>query len=211
MRHLTQPIYSRSPPPDSHRDPIVTPDRHTLLSNAFFGRRSRVTRSTSKKPRKGCCDIPLSVRTITTIYLTRHFSLCSGQPDLDRLTQGLKREQRGHFVAARLLLYQPANTHRRTVFLQDFVLGFLAPPHTVQLNLTHITMNAPISSPTTTSQQASFASTRHPSTDMIKPPPPRQTHTPSTDPFLRDFTLVAEAAKRAQMAVLVRDLENIGF
>ncbi|KAH8911792.1 hypothetical protein BR93DRAFT_973383 [Coniochaeta sp. PMI_546] len=58
---------------------------------------------------------------------------------------------------------------------------------------------------------SSFASTRQSSTDKIAPPPPRQTHSPSTDPFLRDFTLVAEAAKRAQMAVLVRDLENIGF
>lgn len=33
----------------------------------------------------------------------------------------------------------------------------------------------------------------------------------STDPFLRDFTLVAEAAKRAQMAVMIRDLESIGL
>ncbi|KAJ9134695.1 hypothetical protein NKR19_g8557 [Coniochaeta hoffmannii] len=74
-------------------------------------------------------------------------------------------------------------------------------------------MNAPISSPTmSSSQPSSFASTRTSSTDKIAPPPPpRQTTTPSTDVFLRDFTLVAEAAKRAQMAVLARDLENIGF
>ncbi|OIW23570.1 hypothetical protein CONLIGDRAFT_686498 [Coniochaeta ligniaria NRRL 30616] len=70
-------------------------------------------------------------------------------------------------------------------------------------------MNAPISSPTTSSQQTSFASTRQSSTDKIAPPPPRQTHSPSTDPFLRDFTLVAEAAKRAQMAVSGRgDVEQ---
>lgn len=31
----------------------------------------------------------------------------------------------------------------------------------------------------------------------------------ATAPFLRDFTLVAEAAKRAQMAVVMRDLEGI--
>jgi len=30
-------------------------------------------------------------------------------------------------------------------------------------------------------------------------------------PFLRDFNLVAEAAKRAQMAVLMRDLEAVGL
>ncbi|KAJ0120050.1 hypothetical protein N8I77_002656 [Diaporthe amygdali] len=34
---------------------------------------------------------------------------------------------------------------------------------------------------------------------------------PSTDAFLKDFTLVAEAAKRAQVAVMVRDFENIGL
>jgi hypothetical protein len=33
----------------------------------------------------------------------------------------------------------------------------------------------------------------------------------STDAFLRDFTLVAEAAKRAQMAVLMRDFEGCGL
>jgi len=33
----------------------------------------------------------------------------------------------------------------------------------------------------------------------------------STDAFLKDFTLVAEAAKRAQMAVLMRDMESIGL
>ncbi|KAI9663698.1 MAG: hypothetical protein M1821_007188 [Bathelium mastoideum] len=32
---------------------------------------------------------------------------------------------------------------------------------------------------------------------------------PETAPFLRDFTLVAEAAKRAQVACLMRDMEGI--
>ncbi|TVY37978.1 hypothetical protein LSUB1_G003409, partial [Lachnellula subtilissima] len=32
-----------------------------------------------------------------------------------------------------------------------------------------------------------------------------------TTPFLRDFNLVAEAAKRAQMAVLMRDMEAVGL
>jgi hypothetical protein len=32
--------------------------------------------------------------------------------------------------------------------------------------------------------------------------------TASTDAFLKDFNLVAEAAKRAQMAIMVRDFEE---
>ncbi|OJD24474.1 hypothetical protein ACJ73_04168 [Blastomyces percursus] len=35
--------------------------------------------------------------------------------------------------------------------------------------------------------------------------------TQGTAAFLRDFTLVAEAAKRAQMAVIARDLEGISL
>jgi hypothetical protein len=31
----------------------------------------------------------------------------------------------------------------------------------------------------------------------------------ATAPFLRDFSLVAEAAKRAQMSVVLRDLESV--
>jgi hypothetical protein len=34
---------------------------------------------------------------------------------------------------------------------------------------------------------------------------------PETAPFLNDFNLVAEAAKRAQMACLSRDLGDIGL
>lgn len=33
----------------------------------------------------------------------------------------------------------------------------------------------------------------------------------ATMPFLRDFNLVAEAAKRAQMAVMMRDFEAVGL
>lgn len=33
----------------------------------------------------------------------------------------------------------------------------------------------------------------------------------ATAPFLQDFNLVAEAAKRAQMAVVMRDLEGISL
>lgn len=74
-------------------------------------------------------------------------------------------------------------------------------------------MNAPISSPT---HQKAQASTNWPQTQnngfgAIVPPKPPHVKTPSTDPFLKDFTLVAEAAKRAQMAVMIRDLENVGL
>ncbi|KAL3466252.1 hypothetical protein BJX64DRAFT_24994 [Aspergillus heterothallicus] len=33
----------------------------------------------------------------------------------------------------------------------------------------------------------------------------------ATAPFIRDFSLVAEAAKRAQMAIVTRDLEGISL
>jgi hypothetical protein len=38
-----------------------------------------------------------------------------------------------------------------------------------------------------------------------------QGNSSSTDVFLKDFTLVAEAAKRAQMAVLMRDFEGVAL
>ncbi|KAK1770876.1 hypothetical protein QBC33DRAFT_555376 [Phialemonium atrogriseum] len=72
-------------------------------------------------------------------------------------------------------------------------------------------MNAPISSPKT--QQSSFLpSTRQSPTSQFVPPPPVQNRASSnTDVFLKDFTLVAEAAKRAQMAVMMRDFEGVGI
>ncbi|KAH8881615.1 hypothetical protein GQ53DRAFT_667542 [Thozetella sp. PMI_491] len=71
-------------------------------------------------------------------------------------------------------------------------------------------MNAPISS--TSSQQSSALSSQQQSpVAKFVPPQPVQTKTPSTDAFLKDFTLVAEAAKRAQMAVLMRDMESCGL
>ncbi|KAK0666278.1 hypothetical protein QBC41DRAFT_305369 [Cercophora samala] len=60
------------------------------------------------------------------------------------------------------------------------------------------------SSPFTSSSAASSSS-------KIVPPPRQAPKTSSTDPFLKDFTLVAEAAKRAQMAVLMRDFESVGL
>lgn len=70
-------------------------------------------------------------------------------------------------------------------------------------------MNAPISSPI--SQQTSAMSTTQssPQTKIVPPPQPAEYKKPSTDVFLKDFTLVAEAAKRAQMACLMRDMESV--
>jgi hypothetical protein len=45
----------------------------------------------------------------------------------------------------------------------------------------------------------------------VPPAAPVRKQQPSTDPYLKDFTLVAEAAKRAQMAVLMRDMEGFGL
>lgn len=56
----------------------------------------------------------------------------------------------------------------------------------------------------TSSQQTS------PAHSYLAPPPP-PTKQASTDIFIRDLNLVAEAAKRAQMACLMRDMESIGI
>lgn len=61
-------------------------------------------------------------------------------------------------------------------------------------------------------QTSTMSSTQQsPTTTKIVPPQPAPIKAPSTEAFLKDFTLVAEAAKRAQMAVLMRDLENVGL
>ncbi|CEJ94712.1 Putative Thiol methyltransferase [[Torrubiella] hemipterigena] len=70
-------------------------------------------------------------------------------------------------------------------------------------------MNAPISSPSTKGSSA-MSGPKSAATPMTMPQP-AQTKQPSTDLFLKDFTLVAEAAKRAQVAVMVRDFENCGL
>ena len=49
------------------------------------------------------------------------------------------------------------------------------------------------------------------SNGQIVPPAPLGSKSSTTDAFLKDFTLVAEAAKRAQVAVMMRDFENIGI
>jgi hypothetical protein len=50
-----------------------------------------------------------------------------------------------------------------------------------------------------------------PTSSNIVPPAPKPAKAPSTAAYLKDFTLLAEAAKRAEMAVLLRDLESVGL
>jgi hypothetical protein len=91
------------------------------------------------------------------------------------------------------------------------------------------TMDAPLSSPslsqpsqyfqgapsTSASQSSSYTSQPAASANQAQAPSQQQTQTQrgvgDASPFLRDFNLVAEAAKRAQMAVLMRDMEAVGL
>lgn len=84
-------------------------------------------------------------------------------------------------------------------------------------------MDAPISSPTHTASTSATSQLSLPAQQQPQPQPqPQRPQQPAADPkmaaaqgsadaFLRDFTLVAEAAKRAQVAVMVRDFENCGL
>ncbi|KAF7542658.1 hypothetical protein G7046_g10131 [Stylonectria norvegica] len=64
-------------------------------------------------------------------------------------------------------------------------------------------MNAPTySSSSSSTSIASSSSQQSPSHQAVVQPAPAQIRAPSTDVFLKDFSLVAEAAKRAQVAVM---------
>jgi len=115
---------------------------------------------------------------------------------------------------------------------RSFFLHDPSSPHLVStLPRRHIIMMeapAPLSSPSVSQHQQSYFT--KPATNP-NPQQPAQTAQTSTyqqqgpaqqtqpshqqqnnaSPFLRDFNLVAEAAKRAQIAVLVRDLEAVGL
>lgn len=73
-------------------------------------------------------------------------------------------------------------------------------------------MDAPLSSP---SHQQAQPATNWPQTQTTAfgavPPPPRDVKNPSTDALLKDFSLVAEAAKRAQVAIMVRDFSDVSL
>ncbi|KAM4057610.1 hypothetical protein HRG_009247 [Hirsutella rhossiliensis] len=75
-------------------------------------------------------------------------------------------------------------------------------------------MDAPVSSPMHSRNTSSAVSStqQSPANVVVAAPPlPVQIKTPSTDALLKDFSLVAEAAKRAQVAVMVRDFESCGI
>ncbi|KAF7874132.1 hypothetical protein EAF04_002804 [Stromatinia cepivora] len=92
-------------------------------------------------------------------------------------------------------------------------------------------MNAPLTSPTHTTSSDYFQSFPNSSKSSTSPStssssssgptsapqptaqqvPQRSSSQDETNPFLKDFNLVAEAAKRAQMACLMRDMEGCGL
>ncbi|KAI5462359.1 hypothetical protein BGZ63DRAFT_423620 [Mariannaea sp. PMI_226] len=55
---------------------------------------------------------------------------------------------------------------------------------------------------------SSSSAQQSPTVQMVPQPAPAPVKTPSTDVFLKEFNLIAEAAKRAQMAIMVRDFEE---
>ncbi|TRX97205.1 hypothetical protein FHL15_001999 [Xylaria flabelliformis] len=59
------------------------------------------------------------------------------------------------------------------------------------------------------SAPVSDSTTRRPSNVIMHPPKQKKKKTHSTDPYLNNFTLVAEAARRAQMSLMVRDMEDV--
>ncbi|KAG6060825.1 hypothetical protein E4U17_003372 [Claviceps sp. LM77 group G4] len=78
-------------------------------------------------------------------------------------------------------------------------------------------MNAPISSPRAEAASSEASSTKQQSPTAVQPaqtcPTPLrlQGMASSTDSFLKDANLIAEAVKRAQVAVMVRDFESCGL
>ncbi|KAK4241615.1 hypothetical protein C8A03DRAFT_12121 [Achaetomium macrosporum] len=69
----------------------------------------------------------------------------------------------------------------------------------------------PRSASANTQMTSAMPSTQPSLSSIIVPPAPKPVKAPSTEAFLKDFTLLAEAAKRAEMAVLLRDLESVGL
>ncbi|KAL7939807.1 hypothetical protein V8C35DRAFT_275598 [Trichoderma chlorosporum] len=90
-----------------------------------------------------------------------------------------------------------------------------SPPNTKPSStyIVAIVMDASSAFNAASSASSSSSSTRQsPSTSAaIMAPAPVQAKAPSTEPFLKDFTLVAEAAKRAQAAVMVRDFADFNI
>jgi hypothetical protein len=72
-------------------------------------------------------------------------------------------------------------------------------------------MNAASQAVAQSASSAASSTQQSPAHNPAPQPDPMAGQSASTDAFLRDFTLVAEAAKRAQMAVMMRDFESIGL
>lgn len=69
-------------------------------------------------------------------------------------------------------------------------------------------MNAPIITKMTSSGSSSASSSQQSPSHAVFQPDPVHLTDASTDPFLNNFNLLAEAAKRAQVAVMIRDFED---
>ncbi|KAL7908941.1 hypothetical protein GGI35DRAFT_480524 [Trichoderma velutinum] len=99
-------------------------------------------------------------------------------------------------------------------FLQQPTLKNLLKFITITTTITHtIIMDASsaFNAASSASSSSSFTRQSPSSSAAIMAPAPVQTKAPSTEPFLKDFTLVAEAAKRAQAAVMVRDFADFNI
>ncbi|CAD6447372.1 f55f639d-9839-466d-bd00-1d7b2e33e8ed-CDS [Sclerotinia trifoliorum] len=75
---------------------------------------------------------------------------------------------------------------------------------------THTTSTSNYFQPSPTSSSSSSGPTSAPQ-PTAQQAPKRSSSQDETNPFLKDFNLIAEAAKRAQMACLMRDMEGCGL
>ncbi|KAI9880516.1 MAG: hypothetical protein M1830_002556 [Pleopsidium flavum] len=106
-------------------------------------------------------------------------------------------------------LPSPSTTQPNRYFPQSSLPTTSNPPH---MQPQQYSKQAPSSQ--ATSQHALLQpQSHHQQPSAYDCPPQRGTaNDPSAaSPFLRDFNLVAEAAKRAQMAVLMRDMEGVAL
>ena len=162
----------------------------------------------------------LYLRGVTSSHHLVHFHFTSPEPP---------RWPRHHRNPTKTLLSRPLSylsaqgSHAQDQQL-DLLLDFTKicfEPAAMEAPLSSPSLNGPsknqpsyFSSSTSSSAQSSGPTSAPQSTQQqppLQPPPQRQLPTDSASPFLRDFNLVAEAAKRAQMACLMRDLEAVGI
>ncbi len=157
-------------------------------------------------------DIPWHSRTITTAASSR--ALCFQLGLLSTSSPGIYSV----FIFIVKTYSSPSLRRRHRDFLA-------APLTDLSRLLPHPAMEAPLSSPSLTQPPQYFHGHKAPPTSapqqqqnptqssnqQYQPQQQPQSQSDTTSPFLRDFSLVAEAAKRAQMAVLMRDMEAVGL